>query len=114
MRIGIFGTGSAYKDFLSILPPEHTIVALADNNPLRQGQQVEGYQVVSAEMLVKQAPELVIIAARAVDELRAQLQSLGMQADKIHAYYPSYSRDLGRRVNEDISGINAIIVQTRY
>ncbi len=73
MKIGIFGTGSALKDFLSILPHEHEVVALADNNPERQGELVEGHHVLSPEALLDRGPELVIIAARAIDEIRAQL-----------------------------------------
>lgn len=106
MDIGIFGTGSALKDFLSILPHHHTIVALADNNSERQGQKIEGYDVVSPANLVKKNPELVIIAARAVDEIREQLEKLGMPSEKILAYYPSYSQKFGHQINEDITQIN--------
>lgn len=106
MDIGIFGTGSAMKDFLSVLPGHHRIVTLADNNPQRHGQMVEGYPVVSGAQLVATDPELVVIAARAGDAIRAQLYELGMQHDRICVYYPSYSDDLGRRVNTDIIAIN--------
>lgn len=109
MRIGIFGTGSALKDFLSILPAGHDIVGLADNNPDRQGQRVEGHDVISAELLAERNPELVVIAARAADEIRVQMQKLGMNPNQICAYYPSYSRDLGQRVNADIIRINAAL-----
>lgn len=73
MKIGIFGTGSALKDFLSVLPPSHEVTALADNNAARHGHEVEGHKIVSAEALVALAPDMVVIAARAVDEIRAQL-----------------------------------------
>lgn len=106
MNIAIFGTGSALKDFLSILPEGHTIVALGDNNAQRHGQIIEGHEVVSAQILAARDPELVVIAARASDEIRAQLEALGVPPQRICAYYPSYSRDLGRRVNQDIAAIN--------
>lgn len=112
MNIGIFGTGSALKDFLSILPAAHSVVALADNNAERHGQIVEGHTVVSAAELAARNPDLVVIAARASDEIRAQLEGLGVPADKIRAYYPSYSRDLGRRVNTDIIAINEALGMT--
>lgn len=112
MKIGIFGTGSALKDFLSILPAEHSIIALADNNPERHGQIVEGHEVVPAAELAARSPELVVIAARASDEIRAQLEGLGVAPDRIRAYYPSYSRDLGRRVNTDIIAINEALGMT--
>jgi predicted dehydrogenase len=67
MNIGIFGTGSALKDFLSILPADHALIALADNNAERHGQVVEGREVVSAAELAARNPDLVVIAARASD-----------------------------------------------
>jgi len=106
MKIGIFGTGSALKDFLSVLPAGHEVLALADNNAARQGQQVEGHSIVSAAQLVALAPEIVVIAARAVDEIRAQLEQLGIPADRICAYYPSYGKELGELVNTDIIRLN--------
>lgn len=109
MKIGIFGTGSALKDFLSILPDGHDIVALADNNTMRHGQEVERHSVVSAEELVQRAPDIVVIAARAVDDIRAQLIGLGLPADRICAYYPSYSIELGARVNSDIVRLNSAL-----
>lgn len=99
----MFGTGSALKDFLSILPDGHEIVALADNNAERHGQTVEGYPVMSAKELLENGPEMVVITARAVDAIRAQLIELGLSPEQICAYYPSYSSDLGARVNEDIA-----------
>lgn len=106
MKIGIFGSGSALKDFLSILPEGHEIVALADNDTARHGQEVEGNRIVSAEAMAALAPEIVVIAARAVDEIRAQLQALGIADERICAYYPSYSRELGEQVNDDIVRLN--------
>lgn len=109
MKIGIFGTGSALKDFLSVLPSEHEVVALADNNAARHGLEIEGHRVVSAEELVALGVEAIVIAARAVDEIRGQLQGLSFPADKICAYYPSYSRKLGDLVNDDIVRLNAFL-----
>jgi len=106
MKIGIFGTGSALKDFLSILPDGHEIVALADNNEERHGQTVDGHRVVSAGDLAALDPDLIVIAARAVDAIRQQLRGLGVPAEQISAYYPSYSRELGERVNADIVRLN--------
>lgn len=62
MKIGIFGTGSALKDFLSVLPSNHEVAALADNNPARHGQEVEGHSIGSANELVAVKPDLVVIA----------------------------------------------------
>lgn len=106
MKIGIFGTGSALKDFLSVLPGDHQVVALADNNAARLGHEVEGHRIVSAADLVSLAPEMIVIAARAVDDIRAQLEGLGVPADRICAYYPSYGKELGELVNTDIVRLN--------
>lgn len=106
MNIGIFGTGSALRDFLSMLPPQHIIAGLADNNAARHGSNVEGHRIHSPEALVALKPDFIVIAARAADALRAQLIGLGMSPDLIAAYYPSYSQMLGAQVNADIIRIN--------
>ncbi len=104
--IGIVGTGSALKDFLSILPADITVAGLGDNNPARHGRIVEGHRVMAVSDLAALAPDCVVITARAVDPIRAQLAALGVPADRIHAYYPSYSEALGAAVNADIAALN--------
>jgi hypothetical protein len=59
-----------------------------------------------AAQLVALEPNCIVITARAVDAIRAQLESLGAAADRIHAYYPSYSETLGQMVNADILALN--------
>ena len=109
MNLCVFGAGSALKDFLSILPDAHSVLAVADNDRSRHGERVERYEIVSPEALVAMPADLFVIAARAVDDIRAQLQRLGVPAERIAAFYPSYSRDLGQRVNEDIVRLNAAL-----
>jgi hypothetical protein len=53
--------------------------------------------------------ELVVIASRAVDPIRAQLLALGFRPDQIAAYYPSYSAELASIINGDIDRLNALL-----
>jgi hypothetical protein len=109
MNIAIFGAGSALKDFLSILPSGHTVLAIADNKASNHGSTIEGLPVVSPQDMLAMNPELIIIASRAVDEIRAQLQGAGVPAEKIVAYYPSYSKTLGQMVNDDTIRLNSAL-----
>lgn len=104
--IAIFGTGSALKDLLSILPDHVAIAGLSDNDASRQGMVVEGYQVLHPVAFAALQVDRFVIAARAVDPIRAQLVELGVPADRISAYYPSYSGVLADKVNADIAVLN--------
>lgn len=112
MRIAIFGTGSALKDFLSILPDAVTVVGLGDNNQDVQGLQKEGYDIYSAEAFAGLDCDLMVIAARGVDSIRSQLIGLGVAAEKIAAFYPSYSKQLAEIANADINKINTQLSMT--
>lgn len=109
MKIAIFGTGSALHDFLSLLPTDHDIVALADNNAARWGDEVAGITIVPPSELPSLNVDLVVITLRAVDAVRAQLQDLGVPANRIAAYYPSYSAELATTVNADIARLNEVL-----
>jgi len=109
MGIGIFGTGSALKDFLSVLPDHIKVAGLGDNNVARHGELIEGHQVHSAQGIVAMDLDCYVIAARAVDAIRAQLLGLGAAPDRIFAYYPSYSQDLAAAVNHDIAAMNRLL-----
>lgn len=102
---GIMGAGSGAKDFLSILPENVQVLGFGDNNSASHGT-MDGYPVVSVSELLAQSPDYVVIAGRAVDEMRAQIEGLGYPADRILAYYPSYSNRLAGIVNADIAALN--------
>lgn len=106
MKISVFGTGSAFKDFHAILPDDHEIVAIADSDPDRHGEDIDGYPIIAPAALVEVDAELVVITARATKEIRAQLLELGIPAEKIVAYYVSYDTDLGEVLNTDINRLN--------
>lgn len=109
VRIGVFGAGSALKDFLSVLPKTVSLIGLSDNNADRHGCIVEGHKIVSARELVAMNADLYVITARAIDPIRKQLVDLGVPADIICAYYPSYSQDLAATINRDIDMLNNVL-----
>ncbi len=104
--IGIVGTGSALTDFLSILPVDIAITGLGDNNAARHGQHVEGHPIMAVSELAALEPDCIVIASSAVDAFRTQLKEIGVSPDRIHAYYPGYSKELGAAINADISALN--------
>lgn len=105
--VAIFGTGSALKDFLSILPADVAVIGLGDNDIARHGQRVEGHLIHPAADFSKLDCTRFVIAGRAVDTIRTQLEQLGVASTKISAYYPSYSDKLGSQINHDIATLNA-------
>ncbi|HWU04487.1 MAG TPA: TylF/MycF/NovP-related O-methyltransferase [Novosphingobium sp.] len=108
-NIAIFGTGSALRDLLSVLPGDVHILALGDNNAALHGQAVLGHKVVAPEALAALPFDLCIIAARAVDPIREQLTALGVRPQRIAAYYPSYSDTLATSIGADTARINACL-----
>lgn len=106
MKIVVFGTGSAAKDFFSIVPSHVEIVGLADNNKATHGSRIEGYEVFDPKSLPTLAIDYVVITARAIDEIRAGLEAMGIAGEKIVAYYPSYSKKMHELANRDISILN--------
>lgn len=109
MKIVVFGSGSAAKDFLSMVPDETTVLALSDNDRAKHGTVIDGFEVVDPVMLVDMDFDYIVVTARAVDPIRAGLIEKGVAADKIVAYYPSYSQQLHDQANRDIGILNEAI-----
>lgn len=103
--VGIVGAGSGARDLLSILPSEVRVLGLGDNNAAAGGR-VDGHAVLTVGELLAQNPDYVVIAARAVDELRLQIEALGFPSERTFAFYPSYSTHLAGIVNADIDALN--------
>ncbi len=108
-QVAIFGTGSALRDFLSILPSDVVVVGLADNNTALHGTVILGHKVHAPADIAGLSFDLCVIAARAVDPIRTQLMGLGISSDRIAAYYPSYSDDLAAKVSQDIVRMNTVL-----
>jgi O-methyltransferase len=102
----VFGAGSAAKDFLSSVPEEHAIIAIADNDVSKQGSFIDGHEVISLQAIAQRSFDFVVIAGRAVDAIRENLIFNGIPDTKIVAYYPSYSKKLHEVANRDVSLLN--------
>lgn len=105
-RILVFGTGSAFRDLLAVLPADIAIVALLDNDASRHGTRVEGFEVVDPRRALEIEHDLIVITPRDGDGIRAQLIALGIPEQKIACYSPAYSRALTDHVNRDIDRLN--------
>jgi len=105
-RIAVFGTGSALRDLLSLLPSNVEVVGLCDNSSAVQGSTIAGIRVYAPAEIAGLPYDRFVIAARDCDSIRDQLIALGVDANRISALYPSYSRRLSKLVNEDIDALN--------
>lgn len=105
--VAVFGTGSAFKDFLNIIDSSTSIVGLGDNDSSRHGTLIEGHKVYSPESFSKLKCDLYVIAARDVDKIRGQLVDLKVDPNRICAFYPSFSQNLVQTINSDISKMNS-------
>ncbi|MFB0872537.1 MULTISPECIES: TylF/MycF/NovP-related O-methyltransferase [unclassified Sphingobium] len=106
MNIIVFGSGSAAKDFLSMVPKETTVLALSDNDASKHDMLVDGFRVIDPASLSNIEFDYIVITARAVDPIRAGLIEKGVAPEKIVAYYPSYSQQLHEQANHDIRILN--------
>lgn len=92
-----------------MVPEETTVLALSDNDSSKHGATVDGFDVVAPARLANMEFDYVVVTARAVDPIRAGLIDKGVAADKIVAYYPSYSQQLHEQANRDIRILNEAI-----
>ena len=106
-RVAIFGTGSGLTDILALLPSTVEVLGLGDNNAAKHGTQVAGHAVLAADAFAQLPADLFVISAGAVDPIRAQLEGLGVAADRIVAACPSHSVSLKQAANADIAKLNA-------
>lgn len=105
-KIFLFGSGSAAKDFLSMIPDSVSVLGICDSDNTKHGQSVDGHRIVSPETLADSSFDYVVITARAVDPIRQALHSNGIDPAKVVAYYPSYSQELHSAANHDIAVLN--------
>lgn len=107
-RIVVFGTGSAAKDFLTLPLDDTQVIGLVDNDPAKHGARIEGHAVSAAEAIAWSEVDYVVIAARAVDAIRAQLVALDVSEDRVLAFYPSFAGRLNDEANRDIRALNDV------
>lgn len=109
MRIVVFGTGSGYRDFLSVLPPEIEIVGLCDNDAKKQGKTVGGQKVGAASAISEMTYDLVVVTPRVGEAIRDQLVQMGIERERILLFYSNFSFNLRAAVNHDMEAMNRLL-----
>ncbi len=87
-RMVVWGGGSKGVTFLNTLRPEKAVEYMVDINPRKQGMFVAGtgQRIVSPEFLLEFRPDTVIIMNPIYrDEIRGQLEGLGVKAEVLVA-----------------------------
>ena len=82
-RTVVWGAAGRGTTFVGAMP-EGRVLAVADNNPARQGSFVAGtgHPIVAPEDLVRLAPDRIVLTnATYADEIRRQLAALGVRAE---------------------------------
>ena len=109
MRIVVFGTGSGYRDFLSVLPAEIEIAGLCDNDAKKQGKTVGGQRVVAASAIKELSYDLIVVTPRAGEAIRNQLVEMGLERERILLFYSNFSPTLRATVNHDMEAMNRLL-----
>lgn len=86
MEILVFGTGKLYRYYMQ-MPLRAKVNALLDNDAAKQGALIDGIPVFSPDEGIKIPHDYIYIFARQEDEIRAQLNALGVPDDRICGYH---------------------------
>ena len=97
MKVLLFGTGDFYRQYRHWFA-EEDVVALLDNDAAKQGHILDGHRIVSPADGVRMAYDAVFLLSMYVRQMRAQLLSLGVPAEKIFGI-----SDIGRFVQETVA-----------
>lgn len=81
-RLVLFGAGHVAREFLSYFP-QLNVLAFADNDSSKQGTNLNGVRVIAPEAIVELDYDLVLITTGWWKSISAQLQGLGVSAEKI-------------------------------
>ena len=109
MRIVVFGMGSGYRDFLSVLPPAIEIAGLCDNDVKKQGKTVGGQRVNAASAIAEMTYDLVVVTPRTGEAIRDQLVQMGVARERILLFYSNFSSSLRAAVNHDMEAMNRLL-----
>ncbi len=82
LQVVLFGASKAGEFFLS-QNPTLNITAFIDNDPSRHGQKLSGIAVLPPDELLSLDYDQIVITSQWVDAISAQLQQLGVPAEKI-------------------------------
>lgn len=78
MKLAIWGTGSAAKNFIDELDAKHEVVTIVDNNQSKHGNLFYGVSVQSPIALKKNDYDFLIIASNYYKEIKKQILSDGL------------------------------------
>lgn len=86
MDVFIFGTGAYYRAYRK-WTKQFNIIGFLDNDPLLQGTELDGHKVISPEELDHYSFDRIYILSTFLNEIRAQLLSLGVPEQKIYYFF---------------------------
>lgn len=86
MRVLVFGTGDYYQRYKKWLN-QVEIPALIDNDSNKQGQIIDGVEVISPNQINKFEYDKILILSFCYKEMKAQLISLGVDEQLIFHFY---------------------------
>lgn len=107
MDIKVFGTGNAFKDFLSILKPSINIKCLYSNGTaIDKSIQIPVIKDIKAFVKVK--ADLVVLTLRDVQSARNQLKEAG-ETTEILSFYLNGDKELQELIEYQTSRLNQIL-----
>lgn len=82
-KVLIFGTGKYYITNEKYIEDIFEIVALIDNDPSKQGKNLNGFQIIHPQEILEYSFDKIFIASMYIDEIKIQLINLGIPENKI-------------------------------
>ena len=86
MKYLLFGTGDCYNRFRCWFEKDE-ISALIDNSNEKQGNILDGIEIVSPEVGIKKQYDIIIILSFYYESMKKQLLNLGVPDNKIYHFY---------------------------
>lgn len=100
----IFGAGLAGELALEALPQNYKVLCFVDNDKSKHGQRLKDISILSPEIMLTQAFDLVLVASMYYEEITLQLHKMGIPADKVHALNEQTILDQAqRKIDKDPS-----------
>jgi hypothetical protein len=81
-RLVLFGAGRVGQEFLAHFP-ELQVLAVADNDPLKHGSRTHGIEIIAPQAILELDYDLVVVTTGWWKSISAQLQELGIDAQRI-------------------------------
>ena len=84
MKALVFGTGNFYQKYKNKVPCE--VVGLVDNNPEKQGKQLDEHTIISVDDMASCVYDCVYVLVKDCDLIKKQLKKVGVPKSKIFTY----------------------------